>query len=334
VVELIKIPFNELIAKLQEKSNKSEEELNSLITQKVSQLSGLISKEGAAHIVANELGIKLIENSGKVKDIYSGMRNVEFVAKITQVFEAKEFNRSDNSVGKVGSFLCGDETGIIRVVCWGSHADVLKQLSEGSIVKIVGGFVKENDRGFKEVHMNERSRIIVNPPVTTDFDVKKTQKALRKSIKDLVETDENVEIFGTIVQVFDPRFFEVCPTCNFKVKEVDGRWVCEKHQEVAPQFNYVVNIFLDDGTENIRVVLFTNQAERLLSKTKEEFVTYRLSPEKFEDVKTALLGEQYRFVGRIKKNIFFDRLEFVAQLVFKADPQEEIERLSATVQQP
>lgn len=333
MVELIKIPFNELIAKLQEKSGKSEEELNSLIIQKVSQLSGLISKEGAAHIVANELGIKLIENSGKVKDIYSGMRNVEFVAKITQVFEAKEFNRSDNSVGKVGSFLCGDETGIIKVVCWGSHADVLKQLSDGIFVKIVGGFVKENDRGFKEVHMNERSRIIINPPLTSEFDVKKIQKALRKSIKDLVETDENVEIFGTIVQVFDPRFFEVCPTCNFKVKEIDGRWVCEKHQEVAPQFNYVVNLFLDDGTENIRVVLFTNQAERLLSKTKEEFVAYRLSPEKFEDVKNALLGEQYRFVGRIKKNIFFDRLEFVAQLVFKADPQEEIERLKATVEQ-
>ena len=33
----------------------------------------------------------------------------------------------------------------------------------------------------------------------------------RKKISDLGENDQNVEIMGTIVQVFDPRFFTVDP---------------------------------------------------------------------------------------------------------------------------
>ncbi|MFW9876291.1 MAG: DUF2240 family protein, partial [Candidatus Thorarchaeota archaeon] len=81
---MIKIPFEDIISKIKEKSNLSEEEINSKIEQKTKQLSGLISKEGAAHIIANELGIKLFEDfSGKlqIKNIVTGMRDVETVGK-------------------------------------------------------------------------------------------------------------------------------------------------------------------------------------------------------------------------------------------------------------
>ena len=36
-------------------------------------------------------------------------------------------------------------------------------------------------------------------------------------------------------------------------------------------------------------------------------------------------GEQLKLVGRAQKNQLFDRLEFVAQLVFRADAKEELE---------
>ena len=38
-----------------------------------------------------------------------------------------------------------------------------------------------------------------------------------------------------------------------------------------------------------------------------------------------------KLIGRAKKNTFFDRLEFVAQQVYKADPKEELERLKEEV---
>ena len=71
-----------------------------------------------------------------------------------------------------------------------------------------------------------------------------------------------------------------------------------------------------------------NQAEHLLAKSKEQMLGYRIAPETFEPIKTELLGEQFKFIGRAKKNTFFDRLEFVANQVHRAQPEEEIARLS------
>ena len=65
---MIKIPYNDIVQKISETANISSEEIETKVNAKLKQLSGLISKEGAAHIIANELGVKLFENtSGKLK---------------------------------------------------------------------------------------------------------------------------------------------------------------------------------------------------------------------------------------------------------------------------
>ena len=57
-------------------------------------------------------------------------------------------------------------------------------------------------------------------------------------------------------------------------------------------------------------------------------LVFRTSPESFESLKTDMLGNIVKFVGRARKNDFFDRLEFMTQLVFpEPDPEEEIQRL-------
>lgn len=327
---MIKIPYAEMLAKIQEKACLSQEEIENKINDKLKQLSGLISKEGAAHIIANELGVKLVEQGGKIKDIYAGMRNVEVNAKVQQIYEVRDFSRQDGSAGKVGNFLVGDETGTMRVVCWGDKADVISQLEPGKIVRLVGGLCRDN-QGKPEIHLGENSRCILDPNGVTIGEVmQRKQVSLRKQIKDLAENDENVEILGTVVQVFDPRYYEVCPDCNARVKENEGGFVCLKHGKVNPRYACVMNVFLDDGTENIRCVLFTKQAEILFNKSPEEIMSYRTSPDAFEPVKTDMLGNIVKLVGRVKKNDFFDRLEFTAQLVFpEPDPEEEIQRLKA-----
>ena len=313
-----------MLARLKEKTGLSDQQLLEKIDAKCVSLSGLISKEGAAHIIANELGVKLLEGGGKIKDLLPGMRSVEVLGRVTQIYEVRDFQRADGSAGKVGSFLVGDDTGVVRIVCWGSQADVLNQLATGTPIKVTGGMVRENQRGYKEVHLNDASRIILNPSEKVpEVGVKVTRKTLRE----LSETEEQVEVMGTIVQVFDPKFFEVCSSCNARLKEVEGQWSCAEHGAMMPDYSYLVNVFLDDGTENMRVVLFRNQAERLLSKSKEQMVAFRASPETFEPLKTELLGEQFRFIGRAKKNTFFDRLEFIANQVHKAVAEEEIAKL-------
>ena len=271
---MISMPLNDVIAKINEKTSISEQEINDKIKAKLDQLSGLVSKEGAAYIIANELGVKLFEQtSGKlqVKNILAGMRDVETVGKVTRKFDVREFQRKDGNPSKVGSFIIGDETGTIRIVCWGSKADELSNFNENDIVKVKAGYVRENN-GQKEVHMNDKSIISVNPEGETVGTVVQTAKAasIRKSIAELNETSNNVEILGTIVQSFEPRFFEVCPQCGKRAKPTEGNFVCPDHQNVTPDYSYVMNAVLDDGTETIRAVFFREQAEKLTNKSKEQ----------------------------------------------------------------
>ena len=330
---MLKMPLNDIIARIKEKANVSEEDINSKIEQKLKQLSGLISKEGAAHIVANEYGVKLFEQLAgrlEIKNILAGMRNVEAVGRVQQIFDVREFH-TESRQGKVGSFVIADETGSIRVVCWGSQADLVAQLSQNQIVKVVSGYVRENS-GRKEVHLNERSKLILNPAGEKVGEIKQLGSAERKGIKELKENDENIELLATIVQVFDPRFFEVCPECGKRTKQSESGFICDTHQKITPSYSYVLNLVLDDGTENIRAVFFKNQANNLLNKTEQGILGYKDNPAEFEAVKTELLGNIIKVVGRATKNQFFDRLEFIASRVYPSpDPDEEISRLSKEV---
>jgi len=329
---MIQMPYSEIIAKIKEKTNLSDSDLDSRVKMKLDQLSGLISKEGAAHIIANELGVKIFDKvSGKlkIKDILAGMRDVETLGKVQQVFDVREFNTNGRQ-GKVGNFVIGDETDSIRIVCWGNQADNLSKLSQNAVVKIVSGYVRDN-QGRKEIHLNDRSKLIINPPGETVGDVKQqTQRATadRKKISELTEGTENTELLGTIVRVFEPKFFEVCPQCGKRARQREESFMCETHGVVTPDFSYVLNFFLDDGSDNIRVVCFRNQAERLLAMNKEQVLKYKNNPSEFEVVKNNLLGNMVRVVGKTTKNAMFDRLEFISQLVFtNPDPHEEIQRL-------
>ncbi len=64
---MINIPLNQIIAEIKDKTGLSEDEINKKINEKLKQLSDLISKEGAAHIIANELDVKLVETAKKLK---------------------------------------------------------------------------------------------------------------------------------------------------------------------------------------------------------------------------------------------------------------------------
>ncbi|PIN86130.1 hypothetical protein COV19_06555 [Candidatus Woesearchaeota archaeon CG10_big_fil_rev_8_21_14_0_10_44_13] len=321
------IPYDMVVEKIKEKGL-SDEEISLKIKQKMDQLSGLISKEGAAHIIANELGIKLVDQASgrlKIKNLLMGMRNVEIVGRVQEIYEAREF-KTETRTGKVGSLILGDETGTVRLVLWGGQADKMKEINKGDVVQIEAGYVKQNNNRM-EVHLGDRGNMKINPEGEKIAEVKKAE-AKRKSISELKEGDIDVELFGTIVQIYDLRFFESCPQCGKKLKPTETGFMCEAHSNVVPAYSYVLNIVVDDGTSNIRSVFFRNQVERLLDKSQEELVKYKEFPEKFEEVKHDLLGKQIKVVGKINKNMMMDRMEFVVQRVFNnPDPDEEIKRL-------
>ncbi|MAF99300.1 MAG: hypothetical protein CMH61_01690 [Nanoarchaeota archaeon] len=324
---MFRIPLADLKKKILESNVISSEELDEKIKSKINELSGLISEEGAGHIIANELGIKLFKEEGqfKIKELYAGMRGIETVGKVTRKFELREFSKNDR-VGKVASFVIGDETGTVRVVLWNEQTDIFNSFNENDVISIKSGFVKENNNQ-KEIHINDRAKVEVNPSGVTVGEVKEKLSSERKRIGELQDAESGVEILGTIVQIFDPHFFTVCPECNKRVTERDDGSYCPAHGKVEATQSYVMNLVVDDGSGHIRTVLWKNQTNNLLGKQEEQMKEFKGNPPLFDSIKTDLLGEQVKLTGRVTKNTLFDRLEFNVQLVYKADPAEEIKRL-------
>jgi replication factor A1 len=222
--------------------------------------------------------------------------------------------------------IIGDETGTIRVVFWNDQVEVALKIKEEDIISVKDGYVKENN-AQKEVHLGERASVAINPPGEVISSVRQAMAAGRKKIGELVSGDEGVEVFGTVVQVFDPRFFTVCSQCNKRATEEAGGFRCAEHGIVQPQQAYVMNVVLDDGTGTIRSIFWRNQTNHLLGKEESHMVIYKENLSAFEEVKTDLLGEQLKIIGRVQRNEMFDRLEFNVQLVEKANPEEELARL-------
>ena len=323
---MFKIPLADIKEKIVQSGKVSSDELTAKIKSKINELSGLISEEGAAHIIANELGIELARQQEelKVKEIYAGMRDVSTMGKVVRKFDVREFAKGE-STGKVASLILGDETGTIRVVLWNEQVDTLRSIQDGDILKVKHGYVRENNNN-KEIHLGEKGEIVRNPAGAIISSVRQTATHERKKIQEL-EPGNQAEVLGTIVQVFDPRFWQVCPRCNKKVLQSEGIFTCTEHGEVAAGLSYVLNLILDDGTGTIRGAFWKNQVNHLLGKEEDSMVIFRDNPNLFEETKNDLLGEQVKVLGSVKKNEMFDRLELSVQMVEKANPEEEAKRL-------
>lgn len=321
---MYKIPLAEIKQKIVASGKLDATLLTTKIKEKINELSGLISEEGAAHIIANELNVELTDSNKeqlKIKEIYAGMKTVSTVGKVVRKFDVREFSKEDRQ-GKVCSLVLGDETGTIRVVFWNDQVDLLTEVQENDILIIKDAYARDN-RGMSEIHLGEKGTIELNPNGVEIKEVRSILTNERKRIADLQEGEQGVEILGTVVQVFDPRFFTICPECNKRVHDNS----CNEHGQVLPVLSYVLNAVLDDGSGTIRAVFWKEQTNNLIGKTVQEISSYKDNLAAFEKVKTDLLGEQFKLTGRVTKNEVFGRLEFNIQIVEKASAKEEIARL-------
>ncbi len=323
---MFKIPLSQLKTKILRSGKISGTELDDKIKTKINELSGLISEEGAAHIIANELGVELLQSGDKlkIKEIYAGMRNVTMIGKVVRKYEVREFHKEDR-VGKVCSLILGDETGTIRLVLWNDQVEQIINLNENDTIMVKDAYVRENNNNI-EIHLGQSGQLTINPKGEKVAEVR-SSNFQRKKISELVTSEENVEIMGTVVQIFDPRFFHTCPRCRSRANETEGGYTCAEHGPIKPDTGYVMNLVLDDGTGTIRTVFWKNQLNHLLGKEEQDFIIYKNDLAKFEMVKTDLLGEQYKLRGQVKKNEMFERIEFNVQFVEKAKPEEELARL-------
>jgi len=319
--------IDELIRKISAGSGLEQEHVIKLIDEKQVELSGLVSEEGAAYLVAKELGVVLKRETEKlnIENIMPGMQNVDIAGKIVRISPIREF-KTDKSEGKVANVIVADKTGTVRLSLWNDEIEKLNGIEIGDVIGL-RGFVKEGLIG-PEIRLGRRGSI-VKIEDTFGFDSVIYERATeRSSINELREGFYR-SVRAPILQVFESNvFYEICPECKKRLKTVDEGFECPEHGIVDPDYGLVISGIIDDGTASMRAVFFSDAAEKILGISKAEAKNVFDRKKKLDAVLSLIpLGKEFVFEGSVRRNNFFGRLEFVVNNVKSVDVKKEIETM-------
>lgn len=313
-----------------------KDELMSRINKKQEELSGLVSLEGAAHLVARELGIDLLNEKKRrleMKNIVSGMKNVSVVGRIFKISDLVEFKRKDGSEGKVVNLFLSDNTDYIRLPLWNDQTKLIEDgsISLGDTIQIVNGLAKENIFGNTEISLGRYGSI---KPIE-DIELPSTEELAKRflfpSLRRVLIKDISLgrfEIKANIAHVFRGKFlFDICPFCGGTLENKK----CLEHGEVKPDKALVISCIVDDGTGNIRAVFFREQAEKICKLKANEL--FKLEQEKrYELIKESLIGKDLILNGRVRKNKMFDRTELLVSSFKDLSILEESKKLAEEIE--
>jgi ssDNA-binding replication factor A large subunit len=304
-----------LIERIAKSSGIAVSEVEAKVEAKKAKLSGLISREGAAQIVAAELGISFEDSDLKIKEIAPGMKKVNLVGKIMNLFPIREFEKEGRS-GKVANFIVADDTGSTRIVLWDmNHISLVenKEIVQGDVIEIKNGSAREG-----EVHLSGFSELKKSSAV---IDAVKNERAVEEVNLEEVRQGQSVRCRGIVVQIFQPRFYSVCPECNKKAIMEGEVYSCAEHGKVTPKEKGILNFILDDGVETMRVVMFSDQINLLIPEGD------LLDEAKAAAFRNDFLGTEVYLSGMVKRNQLFNNLEIVASNVEKVEAEALISEL-------
>jgi len=319
--------FDELLKNIIDKSGLSKEEAGKRILEKQNELSNLISKEGAAYIIAKEMGLDIfpkVDRRLEIQNVVPLIRDLKLSGRVVNVSDIREFE-SKGRKGKVASVILGDATGTIRMSLWDDQTEIAEKLEPGIAIETFGAYTRDNKIGGVEVRIGKKGGIKIleesNLPTLEEIQ-KGSQRTMRKRIDQLKE-GESAELRASVVQIFENKiFFNVCPECGKSVKK-DNDYKCAEHGKVEPKKSIVLLGVIDDGTGNVRAVFFRDVALDLLGMKMEEVLEKETGI--FSDMK--ILGKEYIMLGKMRKNRMFDRMEFVANHVREIDIVHEANKI-------
>jgi ssDNA-binding replication factor A large subunit len=324
------LTLEEILSELEKNTKYSREKLLEMIKNKQEELSGLVSMEGAGHLVARDLGVNLLiqeKRVFKINNIVKGMKNVNLKARVIQISEMREFERKDKNKGKVCNLILTDGTGEIRLTLWDKQAGIVEEgkINEGDVIEVKNAFSKENIFGGVELGLSRIARIEkLEDDQSIPHQIIRT-RVERIPIKNVKEGD--FEIKGNIVQIFNVNpVFQTCPQCRTKVEKTKKGFKCSEHGQVEPDNNMIISGIVDDGTDSIRTVFFRDQAKTITGL--EPSVLLSMSQDEAMNlIKQNALGNEIIMRGRIQKNKIFDTLEMIVNDVKELNIEEESKKI-------
>jgi replication factor A1 len=304
--------YKQLVEFISDNSGVSVEEIEKKIEAKQAKLAGLISKEGAAQVIAAELNVNFDKQIVKIAHLVPGMRKINLVGKVIDLFPVREYSKNGRS-GKIGSFILADDTSNIRTVLWDENH--IELISKGDISKDICVEIGNASIRNGEIHLGSFSEIKVTEKVVDNVILEKP--TFTKEIIDFNPNDA-VATRAFIVNMFEPKFFEVCPQCRKKVSETGD---CNEHGSVTPEKRALLSLMLDDGTDSVRGTVFSDVLEKIFSKEELE------NSELFAMKKKEYLGKEMILKGQVRKNQMFDSNDFIINEFVEVNLDNLIEEL-------
>lgn len=231
---------------------------------------GLIADTTLLRVIAAEFDVEITKETKQdhklsIGHLVSGLNNVTVTGRVIAVTPVKTFEGA--KPGKFASATIMDKGGVVRVVLWNEHANVVElgDLKTGQLVRFSHGYTKEDRDGKTELHASSKSKVEINPENVKPQDYPSNIGKFATKIKDIAKADKCVNLKGTVKQVWSLSTFT-------KQDQTTGT---------------VVHFVFSDETGDVPVVVWNEKAvevEKTLQKNAEvQLVNGR--------VKTGLNGE-------------------------------------------
>lgn len=290
----------------------SKNEFLNLVQKKKQEFEGLVSDEGAAFIVANELGVKLIDTNKefiKIKDIISGLKRINVAGQIIDVGNVRTF--TGKKTGKVANITIADDTNKIRVVLWNNMTKLItnQEIKKGDTIIIKNAYTKQGINNEPEIHISSRTIIKINPEGI------KIQPNPNIQTQPTNNTTNNETIYGVFTNFFQPHEFTACSQCHKKITTT-----CNEHPTSNKETRYVLTGFLSTNNKSVRTIMFTNTIKKTLNQenlTNQEII---------EKISKKLLWKETELKGYYKNDDQYGE-SFVIKEINKAQPTQIAKKL-------
>lgn len=325
--------LEKIIDKIVEDTELEKDDVEEKVEEKMEEFSGLVSEEGAIHLVAKEHGVQINEAGKqeiKIKNIVPEMRKLGLKARVANISQLNTFEREgDEEEGKVQNVTLGDETDTIRMTLWDDQTQITEQISEGDAIHITGAYTVENDDGDAEIRLGDDATVkMADEGEVAEMEDTKIETTKEAKINEIRSENAQYQTQGLLVTLYTSNpFYKVDPETGNTVREDDdGNFVTDEGKEVEnPEHRLALSGIIDDGTDSIRTVFFGEEARQILDIEEETEKEGDL--EEIEKAADKATGKEIKVKGRTRYNDYFGRLELLANTVEETDTIDQIEEI-------
>ena len=253
---MTKMEFTEIIERiLQSRQDLTRETILRMVAEKKIEAEGYFTDEGAARVVASELGVEIQRKPFQpeilFRDLVSGLKDVTIAGRVIIVYPTKTFTRPQKTEGKVAHLLVADESGKLNIVLWDDKTSFVENgiIKQGQIIRILHGYVREGFNGKLEVHVGSRGNIQISPPTVGDREYPSLAHFVQR-VKDLTKQSEETIVEGIVDRMHSVSTFERSDGTLGKVRR----------------------LVLRDETGQIPLVLWNKKVDELLTLKNGSFI--------------------------------------------------------------